>query len=176
MSGSLSWQKCPTPGISVSRARGQTRSFRCRATFAGDTASASPQQMCTGSFTRESDGSQRDFSKRLRSVRYWITRWFIRCPCCSWTLAHISPASSAVSRSLPCALCTVRLKALQLANRRLNSGPAAPRTSIQTRWYQIDFLSPWLKRITLLWAKVANECLKRTGDEGRAVREANAVV
>ena len=27
-----------------------------------------------------------------------------------------------------------------------------------------------------LWAKVANECLERTGDEGRAVREANAVV
>ena len=27
-----------------------------------------------------------------------------------------------------------------------------------------------------LWAKVANESLKRTGDEGRAVREANAVV
>ena len=69
MSGSLSWQKCPTPGISVSRARGQMCSFRCRATCDGDTASASPQQMCTGSFTRESDGSQRDFSKRLRSLR-----------------------------------------------------------------------------------------------------------
>jgi hypothetical protein len=27
-----------------------------------------------------------------------------------------------------------------------------------------------------LWAKVANECLERTGDEGRAVREANTVV
>jgi hypothetical protein len=27
-----------------------------------------------------------------------------------------------------------------------------------------------------LWAKVANEALERTGDEGRAVREANAVV
>jgi len=27
-----------------------------------------------------------------------------------------------------------------------------------------------------LWAKVANESLARTGDEGRAVREANAVV
>jgi truncated hemoglobin YjbI len=27
-----------------------------------------------------------------------------------------------------------------------------------------------------LWAKVANESLERTGDEGRAVREANAVV
>jgi hypothetical protein len=27
-----------------------------------------------------------------------------------------------------------------------------------------------------LWAKVANESLDRTGNEGRAVREANAVV
>ena len=27
-----------------------------------------------------------------------------------------------------------------------------------------------------LWAKVANETLDRTGDEARAVREANAVV
>lgn len=26
------------------------------------------------------------------------------------------------------------------------------------------------------WAKVANSVLKKTGDEGRAVREANAVV
>jgi hypothetical protein len=27
-----------------------------------------------------------------------------------------------------------------------------------------------------LWTKVANECLKRTGDEGRAIREAIAVI
>ncbi len=27
-----------------------------------------------------------------------------------------------------------------------------------------------------LWAKIANECLERTGDEGRAIREANAVI
>ncbi|MBV9994520.1 MAG: hypothetical protein JO127_04840 [Caulobacteraceae bacterium] len=27
-----------------------------------------------------------------------------------------------------------------------------------------------------LWAEVANETLERTGDEGRAIREANAVV
>jgi hypothetical protein len=27
-----------------------------------------------------------------------------------------------------------------------------------------------------LWAKVANEALQRTSDEGRAIREANAVV
>jgi hypothetical protein len=33
--------------------------------------------------------------------------------------------------------------------------------------------TPMLKE---LWAKVANESLERTGDEGRAIREANAVV
>ena len=27
-----------------------------------------------------------------------------------------------------------------------------------------------------LWAKIANECLARTGDEARAIREANAAV
>ncbi|MBO0751738.1 MAG: hypothetical protein J2P53_06490 [Bradyrhizobiaceae bacterium] len=27
-----------------------------------------------------------------------------------------------------------------------------------------------------LWAKIANEALERTGDEGRAIREANAVI
>jgi hypothetical protein len=27
-----------------------------------------------------------------------------------------------------------------------------------------------------LWAKVANDALERTGNEGRAIREANAVV
>ena len=27
-----------------------------------------------------------------------------------------------------------------------------------------------------LWAKVANESLERTGNEGRAIREANAVI
>lgn len=27
-----------------------------------------------------------------------------------------------------------------------------------------------------LWAKVANEALERLGDEGRAIREANAVI
>jgi hypothetical protein len=27
-----------------------------------------------------------------------------------------------------------------------------------------------------LWAKVANETLERTADEGRAIREANAVI
>jgi hypothetical protein len=31
-------------------------------------------------------------------------------------------------------------------------------------------------RIARLWAKVANERLEKTGDEGRAIREANSVV
>jgi truncated hemoglobin YjbI len=34
-------------------------------------------------------------------------------------------------------------------------------------------VTPELKE---LWAKVANDALERTGDEGRAIREANAVV
>jgi hypothetical protein len=33
--------------------------------------------------------------------------------------------------------------------------------------------TPELKQ---LWAKIANESLQRDGDEGRAVREANAVI
>jgi hypothetical protein len=31
-------------------------------------------------------------------------------------------------------------------------------------------------RLGELWRKVANDTLERTGDEGRAIREANAVV
>lgn len=27
-----------------------------------------------------------------------------------------------------------------------------------------------------LWARIANDCLERTGNEGRAIREANAVI
>ena len=30
--------------------------------------------------------------------------------------------------------------------------------------------------LKVLWAKVANECLERTRDEGRAIREAYAVI
>jgi hypothetical protein len=32
------------------------------------------------------------------------------------------------------------------------------------------------KDLKELWARVANEALERTGDEGRAIREANAVI
>ena len=31
-------------------------------------------------------------------------------------------------------------------------------------------------RLGEIWRKVANEMLQRTGDEGRAIREANAVI
>jgi hypothetical protein len=31
-------------------------------------------------------------------------------------------------------------------------------------------------RLGEIWRKVANETLQRTGDEGRAIREANAVI
>jgi len=32
------------------------------------------------------------------------------------------------------------------------------------------------KDLKELWARIANDALERTGDEGRAIREANAVV
>ena len=32
------------------------------------------------------------------------------------------------------------------------------------------------RQLQELWAKVANDSLDRTGDEGRAIREANSVV
>jgi hypothetical protein len=47
-------------------------------------------------------------------------------------------------------------------------------------WTQDDAERHTHKATTLalqeLWAKIANECLARTGDEGRAIREANAVI
>ena len=47
-------------------------------------------------------------------------------------------------------------------------------------WSPNDAESHTRKATTLalqeLWAKVANESLERTGDEGRAIREANAVI
>jgi protein subunit release factor A len=32
------------------------------------------------------------------------------------------------------------------------------------------------KALQILWARIANETLDRTGDEARAIREANAVI
>jgi len=32
------------------------------------------------------------------------------------------------------------------------------------------------QRLKELWAKIANDCLERSGDEARAIREANAVI
>ena len=47
-------------------------------------------------------------------------------------------------------------------------------------WTSVDAERHAHKAATLalqeLWAKVANESLERTGDEGRAIREANAVI
>ncbi len=47
-------------------------------------------------------------------------------------------------------------------------------------WKPIDAERHTRKAVTQelkeLWAKVANDCLERTGDEGRSIREANAVI
>ena len=55
-----------------------------------------------------------------------------------------------------------------------------PEGSPRMPWFAEDAERHTHKASTLelqeLWAKVANECLERTGDEGRAIREANAVI
>ena len=48
-----------------------------------------------------------------------------------------------------------------------------PWTSNDAERHTHKATTPALKE---LWAKVANETLERTADEGRAIREANAVV
>jgi hypothetical protein len=48
-----------------------------------------------------------------------------------------------------------------------------PWTANEAERHTHKAITPALKE---LWAKVANESLERTGDEGRAIREANAVV
>ena len=48
-----------------------------------------------------------------------------------------------------------------------------PWTANETERHTHKATTPALKE---LWAKVANESLERSGDEGRAIREANAVV
>jgi hypothetical protein len=48
-----------------------------------------------------------------------------------------------------------------------------PWTSNDAERHTHKATTPELKE---LWAKVANESLERTGDEGRAIREANAVI
>jgi hypothetical protein len=40
----------------------------------------------------------------------------------------------------------------------------------------LDALKAVTPELRELWAKVANERLEKTGDEGRAIREANSVV
>ena len=84
----------------------------------------------------------------------------------------------------------------------IQTGPMAPLTMSRTRIVptatlvtagsegELEVLEmPWIpddaerhtrkaatQALKELWAKVANECLERTGDEGRAIREANAVI
>jgi hypothetical protein len=48
-----------------------------------------------------------------------------------------------------------------------------PWTPNDAQRHTLKATTPTLKA---LWAKVANERLENTGDEGRAIREANAVV
>ena len=54
------------------------------------------------------------------------------------------------------------------------------RSLVQMPWTASDAERHTHKATTLelkeLWAKVANEALERTSDEGRAIREANAVI
>jgi hypothetical protein len=51
--------------------------------------------------------------------------------------------------------------------------PTMPWTDYDAEKHTHKATTPALKE---LWAKIANESLDRTGDEGRAIREANAVV
>jgi hypothetical protein len=48
-----------------------------------------------------------------------------------------------------------------------------PWTSDDAERHTHKATTPELKE---LWTKIANESLERTGDEGRAIREANAVI
>jgi hypothetical protein len=48
-----------------------------------------------------------------------------------------------------------------------------PWSPIDAERHTLKAMTPTLKA---LWAKVANERLENTGDEGRAIREANAVI
>jgi hypothetical protein len=73
------------------------------------------------------------------------------------------------------------------AVQRLSSSPQDERGGQQpaARCHQMPWTSNEAERHThkattpalqQLWTKVANETLERTGDEGRAIREANAVI
>jgi hypothetical protein len=55
----------------------------------------------------------------------------------------------------------------------INEGPNMPWTSNDAEKHTHKATTSALKE---LWAKVANERLDHTGDEARAIREANAVV
>jgi hypothetical protein len=63
---------------------------------------------------------------------------------------------------------------------RLGRPSIDPVLMIRTHWPNATVFVNTHKATTAelkeLWAKVANESLERSGDEGRAIREANAVV
>ena len=61
----------------------------------------------------------------------------------------------------------------RLAERPFTELDQMPWTSNDAERHTHKASTPELKE---LWAKVANEALERTGNEGRAIREANAVV
>jgi hypothetical protein len=64
---------------------------------------------------------------------------------------------------------------------RAHRSPAHPASEVREMpWTPDDAERHTHKAITSelkeLWAQVANDCLERTGDDGRAIREANAVI
>jgi hypothetical protein len=61
----------------------------------------------------------------------------------------------------------------EAAHRELWESVQMPWTPDEAERHTHKATTPILKE---LWAKVANEALERTGNEGRAIREANAVV
>jgi hypothetical protein len=71
----------------------------------------------------------------------------------------------------------------------IGTGNSARFLAFTSCWIRKDRTMPWTDNdadkhthkattpaLKELWAKVANESLGRTGDEGRAIREANAVI
>src|SRR5262245_1607255 len=84
---------------------------------------------------------------------------------------------------------TVR-SSVRLVHRRIVRKPNVPeRVSLQKCSHLRELTMPWTandaerhthkattSELKELWARVANERLEKTGDEGRAIREANAVV
>lgn len=90
-------------------------------------------------------------------------------------------------RTMEC--CTLQKAAPTPENRHQTGKILRPASVFRNQPAEKESAMPWkpedaekhthkadTKTLKDLWAKVANECLDRTGDEGRAIREANAVV